>query len=65
MLQSTFYSTVMLIKANFRNFFQLKGLDVIFHPFRAEGIEYDDSDDNDDNDTNYNDYNADGSNKKD
>jgi hypothetical protein len=43
----------MLIQANVQNLFLLKGLDVIIHPFRTEGIEYDD--DNGNNDNEYND----------
>jgi hypothetical protein len=57
MLQSPFCNTVMLIKANARSLFQLKGLDAIIHPFRPEETEYDDDDD--DNYINYNDYNDD------
>ena len=39
-----------------QNLFQLKGLDVIIHPFRTEGTEYDDDkDDNGNNDNEYND----------
>jgi hypothetical protein len=64
MPQSTFCTTVILIKANSHNLFKLKGLDVILHPFRPEGIEYDNDDDNDDNYINYNDYNDDGAKRK-
>lgn len=62
MLQSAFCSTPTRIQANVRNLFQLKCLDIIIHPFRTEGTEYDD--DNDDNDNNDNDYNDDESKKK-
>jgi hypothetical protein len=52
MLQSAFCRTLMLMQADAQNLFQLKGLDVIIHPFRTEGTEYDDDNDNNDNDYN-------------